>query len=83
MGKLSFFIVLLLTLLTVNVMAEKKQSAEMEFTACKEPRPQMCTRDYRPVCAKLDDGSRKTYSNGCTACTDPKVTSYYQGACKE
>jgi len=64
------------------VMAEEKVT-EKEFTTCPEPRPQMCTREYRPVCAKLDDGSMKTYSNGCTACTDPKVVGYYQGACEK
>jgi len=25
------------------------------LTRCPEPRPQMCTREYRPVCAKLQD----------------------------
>ena len=69
------------TLLAVVAMAEGKGSEQKEFTACKEPRPQMCTREYRPVCAKRADGSMKTYSNGCTACTDPKVVGYYQGAC--
>ena len=36
----------------------------------------MCTRDYRPVCA--NDG--ETYSNGCTACSTP-VDAYNAGAC--
>ena len=76
-------VVLLLTLLVAVVMAEEKESDKKEFTTCKEPRPEMCTQDYRPVCAKLGDESMKTYSNGCTACTDPKVVGYYQGACEE
>lgn len=52
----------------------------------------MCTREYRPVCADVDTGIRcitapcpstekKTYSNGCTACADEKVTGYALGAC--
>ncbi len=52
------------------------------FTICPEPRPQICTMDYRPVCAQLGDGTFKTYSNGCTACTDPIVTGYREGACE-
>ena len=40
------------------------------LTICHELRPQICTMDYQPVCAKLEDGTFKTYSNGCTACTD-------------
>lgn len=49
---------------------------------CTEPRPQVCTQDYRPVCAALQDGSLKTYSNGCNACSDPAVTGYREGACE-
>lgn len=51
-------------------------------TACQEPRPEICTMDYRPVCAKLNDGSFKTYANGCNACSDPNVISYINKACK-
>ena len=64
-------------------MAEENGSEKKEFKTCPEPRPQMCTREYRPVCAKLDDGSMKTYSNGCTACTNPKAVGFYSGACEE
>lgn len=62
------------------------------YTQCTEPRPTMCTREYRPVCADVDTGIRcvttpcdsskkKTYSTGCTACADPKVLGYAPGAC--
>ena len=52
------------------------------ITACTEPRPQICTREYRPVCATLADGSTKTYATGCTACSDPKVSGYRDLACE-
>ena len=83
MGKLSLIYILLLASLTAVVMAEEKVSEKKELTKCTDPRPQMCTQDYRPVCADLKDGSTKTYSNGCMACSDPKVVGYYQGACEE
>jgi len=51
--------------------------------ACEEPRPQVCTMDYRPVCANLADGGVKTYSNGCSACGDAAVSSWTEGACPE
>jgi len=57
-------------------------SGEPETVTCPEPRPQICTQDYRPVCARLADGSLKTYSNGCTACTDSTVESYREGQCE-
>lgn len=48
---------------------------------CADPRPQMCTKDYRPACGILRDGSRKTYGNACTACSDPQVVTQGAGAC--
>jgi hypothetical protein len=38
---------------------------------CADPRPQMCTRDYRPACGLHRDGTRKTYGNACSACSKP------------
>lgn len=63
-------------------------------TLCTDPRPQACTMDYRPVCATRDTGIRcvttpcpstekRTYSNGCGACSDPKVSGYVPEACPE
>ncbi|AXF85831.1 hypothetical protein DTO96_101571 [Ephemeroptericola cinctiostellae] len=60
--------------------------------ACQEPRPEICTRDYRPVCAIRDTGIRcvttpcpstelKTYSNACSACSDATVMGFTQGTC--
>lgn len=48
---------------------------------CADPRPQMCTRDYRPACGVRRDGSRKTYGNACSACADPEVVKQDAGAC--
>lgn len=49
--------------------------------ACADPRPQMCTRDYRPACGLRRDNSRKTYGNACSACSDADVVSQSAGAC--
>jgi tetratricopeptide (TPR) repeat protein len=48
---------------------------------CADPRPQMCTRDYRPACGVRRDGSRQTFGNACTACSDPQVVTQAAGAC--
>lgn len=61
-------------------------------TQCKSPRRQMCTKEYRPVCATRDTGVRcvttpcpsteqVTKSNACSACADEKVFSYVEGKC--
>ena len=96
----------ILALITVLIIAfgcqshTKKDSAviveptkSVELNICNDPRPQMCTREYRPVCADVDTGvrcikapcpstKRKTYSNACTACSDSKVYGYTLGVCK-
>lgn len=51
--------------------------------ACPEIRSEMCTFDFRPVCGFNDDGSKKTYSNACVACsTTTSVQGYDLGECK-
>lgn len=52
-----------------------------KFVECTE-RPTMCTREYRPVCGKLADGSRKTFGNKCVACSDPNCLGYTAGPCE-
>ena len=52
-----------------------------DLILCEEPRPQVCTHEYDPVCATLQDGSTKTFSTGCTSCSDPGVVGYKMGAC--
>ena len=76
---ISFF----LTLPLQGCANNKAPEMDKTWTVCNEPRPQVCTREYRPVCAKLEDGSRKTYGNGCTACSDPKVMGYVDKACSK
>jgi hypothetical protein len=48
---------------------------------CTSPRPQLCTRDYRPVCGMKRDGTRQTYGNACGACGDDNVVSHIPGPC--
>jgi len=65
-----------------------------DFKECPEQRPQICTREYMPVCATHDTSVRcvttpcpssepKTYSNGCEACADKKVLGYIANACTQ
>ena len=48
---------------------------------CEEPRPEICTMHYDPVCGALEGGSTKTYSNACAACSDRAVTGYTENPC--
>ncbi len=49
---------------------------------CTEPRPQICTAEYLPVCATKTNNETKTYATGCTACGDPEVIHYRSGECE-
>jgi hypothetical protein len=70
-----------------------KPEAQNTLIQCPDQRPQICTMDYRPVCATRDTGVRcvttpcpsseqKTYSNGCSACADATVIGYIADECK-
>jgi hypothetical protein len=50
---------------------------------CEEPRPEVCTREYVPVCAIKSDNSEGLYANGCSACSNIEVVGYNEGACPQ
>jgi hypothetical protein len=57
-------------------------------TKCADARPQICTMDYNPVCGYFSEDIKcikypcaSTYSNGCGACSDPKVAYFEKGEC--
>lgn len=90
----NLYIVALFTLLTVACSTTPPEPAPVEegFISCETPRPEFCTREYRPVCGHIDNGTRcvrspcnstnhKTYSNACSACADSKVIGFEKGDC--
>ncbi len=56
-------------------------SSSVEGVQCVDPRPQVCTMEYNPVCAVVSGGSSKQYSSPCNACADDAAKSYLPGAC--
>ena len=77
-------LVLMIALLSACAVRGEKMphSSVSELTVCSEPRPQICTREYNPVCATYKGGHKKTGATGCTACSDPEVIGYTMGACE-
>ncbi len=64
-----------------NDLNDINEPGALDVILCEEPRPQICTREYNPVCATLKNGSTKTGSTGCTSCSDHEVVGYKMGAC--
>jgi len=84
--RVSLLFSLAFTLLACETYSEEKQQINnepgaLDLILCEEPRPEVCTREYDPVCATLQNGSTRTASTGCTSCSDPSVVGYKMGAC--
>jgi hypothetical protein len=64
----------------------KDDSGEAGLVTCTDPRPQVCTMQYDPVCGRIGEGDAsewKTYASDCSACGDPQVSAYRPGGeCK-
>ena len=65
----------------VLVLAACAGSPAPVGTQCSDPRPQVCTMEYNPVCATLVVGGVKQYASGCNACADDAVASYVPDVC--
>jgi hypothetical protein len=61
---------------------EKAAPPAPERTACQDPRPQICTAHYDPVCGFTGEDTYKTYANACAACSDKRVSGHRPGACE-
>jgi hypothetical protein len=75
---------LTLVLLPAMICGCAATKTEQDIIACPEPRPEVCTMDYTPVCAlKRESGYELwiTYSNACSACTDETVAGYRKDTC--
>jgi hypothetical protein len=76
-------IVLLMFLGGCQAADDSSGTTPTDLKMCKEPRLQMCPMHYDPVCAWMPEtASWKTASNGCSACSDKRVSGYLKGACK-
>ncbi len=62
--------------------AQETAMAQTDLVVCEDPRPQICTAIYDPVCALTADNSYKTYASACSACGDARVSGHRPGACE-
>jgi hypothetical protein len=77
-----FLVLVIMTVLAACGGLDRPQSVAVELDqTCPQPRPQICTLEYAPVCAFLDGKRRREFSNGCGACSDAAVVGYISGPC--
>jgi len=81
MNKAAALSVFMAAALTALTGCGTESNANGSTTACEDPRPEVCTADYVPVCGTHNDGTQKTYSNACSACGVAEVQGYSEGAC--
>jgi len=55
----------------------------LRVTQCTDPRPQVCTMEYNPVCATLVSVGTKQYASPCNACADDTVLAYLEQPCTD
>jgi len=75
-----------LYLMTTLLLVSGCQSSPVQIEnklVCKNPRPEICTMNYLPVCGFDSNNKSRTYSNACGACSDKNVVSYIKDECSE
>jgi hypothetical protein len=72
-----------LSALALTACAQPTRPPENLSNSCEEPRPQVCTMIFAPVCATHNDGRQQTHASACNACADDSVGTYINGSCEE
>ena len=80
MNKLLPLILILFSTISFT-SCDTKSDKEILDIMCSEPRPEVCTREYDPVCGYKSDRESKTYSNGCSACAEKEIIGFTNGEC--
>ena len=84
----SLRIMIILPIIAIATACAQQQPASESVTlqaglvSCVDPRPQICTAIYDPVCGLNTDDSYKTYASACSACGDVAVIGHRPGACE-
>ena len=75
-------LILVLLLIVYACTSLDKTLEDSTLTLCLDPRPEVCTMDFRPVCGlRADNSVIRTFSNACMACSELETMAYIDGEC--
>lgn len=79
------FILSFFSLLAACASVDQSDQTQLpaDLIACKDPRPQICTMIYDPVCAYDQQGQSTTASSDCQACSNDMHVGFIKGACAD
>lgn len=76
-----FIIALLMVLQLTSAVKISHLNEEKSWKACMKMKTTSCVDHGLPVCGKSSTGLIKEYASICHACTEPRVTQYFNGLC--
>lgn len=80
---LKFFVISVVSITLFScAYTQDDEFDDKKLNQCVSPKPELCTKEYKPVCGFETDGNYRTFSNACMACSDAEVNTYDDGACK-
>jgi len=78
-----FIFLFTISVITLMTGCQENPTKITKQISCSVPRPEVCTREYKPVCGLDSVNVSKTYSNACTACSDENVVEYTKAKCSD
>ena len=74
--------IFVITMLCLSACTGTTSKTQINPVKCENPRPQICTMIYKPVCGISKSGAKKTYASACTACSDENVVAFEKEECR-
>lgn len=77
----SLILILVGLMLASCATSPENTALELPTHQCQEPRPEVCTMEYKPVCGLNQAKEKFDFSNACSACSDHQIMRWFEGQC--
>ncbi len=79
---LLFILLPLLLASCAHHQSQQDPSSPLSGKICTDPRPEICTMDYNPVCGLDINQEKSDFPNACSACSNAGIVSWVKGPCR-